>query len=230
MGRSQLCGIEQTTTESAAQRRRTDHRRSRQHSHSATAIGGAFLVWLIVEKVMKRPLLGRASRSASSRTSCSISRHTRAISRGGRHGWPALGLGLYEHSPMSGFAVEMVRRSLRLVSLSSTCSTRDLSAAGSLSTPAAPSSGSGRTSPSARAECCRSSSRCVHCGVCDARVVIEQLTRRGSATRRLVGASSLLVLVKHLRDRANRRSSLEDRRPNGIRPDGERGHRHVAGH
>jgi hypothetical protein len=53
-------------------------------------------------------LLGRAlAIGIVSHLVLDLATHARDIAWWPGSGWPALGLGLYEHSPMSGFAVEM---------------------------------------------------------------------------------------------------------------------------
>ncbi|HKV99708.1 MAG TPA: hypothetical protein VJN96_07785 [Vicinamibacterales bacterium] len=102
-------GIERTTTESAVHSVADIHLSFMPYSHSvATAVGAAFFVWLIVEKVLRRPLLGRAlAIGVVSHLVLDLATHARDIAWWPGSRWPAVGLGLYGQSPMLGFAVEM---------------------------------------------------------------------------------------------------------------------------
>jgi membrane-bound metal-dependent hydrolase YbcI (DUF457 family) len=78
-------------------------------SHSvATAIGGALLAWLIVEKGLGRSLLARAiAIGIVSHLLLDLVTHARDIALWPGSTYPALGLGLYDRAPMWGFALEM---------------------------------------------------------------------------------------------------------------------------
>lgn len=101
-------GIERTTTEATVRSVADIHLAYMPYSHSvATAAGGALLVWLVVEKGLGRPLLGRAlGIGIVSHLVLDLATHARDIVL-----WPgsalALGLGLYDRAPMWGFALEI---------------------------------------------------------------------------------------------------------------------------
>jgi membrane-bound metal-dependent hydrolase YbcI (DUF457 family) len=78
-------------------------------SHSvATAAGGALLAWLLVEKGLRRPLMGRAvGIGIFSHLVLDVLTHARDIALWPGSTLPALGLGLYDRAPMWGFALEM---------------------------------------------------------------------------------------------------------------------------
>ena len=102
-------GIERTTTETSVRSVADIHLAYMPFSHSvATAVGGALLAWLFVEKGLGRPLLARViGIGVVSHLVLDLVTHTRDIAL-----WPgstlALGLGLYDRAPMWGFALEMV--------------------------------------------------------------------------------------------------------------------------
>jgi membrane-bound metal-dependent hydrolase YbcI (DUF457 family) len=102
-------GVEQTTTETQVRSVADIHLAYMPFSHSvATAVGGALLAWLLVEKGFERPLLARAiGIGIVSHLILDLVTHAHDIVL-----WPgstvALGLGLYDRAPMWGFALEMV--------------------------------------------------------------------------------------------------------------------------
>ena len=102
-------GIERTTTEAPVRSVADIHLEYMPFSHSvATAAGAALLAWLVVEKGLGRPLLGRAvGIGILSHLVLDLVTHARDIAL-----WPgstsAFGLGLYDRAPMWGFALEMV--------------------------------------------------------------------------------------------------------------------------
>ena len=102
-------GIERTTTEPAVRSVADIHLVYMPYSHSmASGILGALCAWLIMEKGLGRPLLGRAiGIGIASHLVLDLLTHAADISL-----WPGspvyLGLGLYDRAPMWGFALEMV--------------------------------------------------------------------------------------------------------------------------
>jgi len=101
-------GVERTTTEATVRSVADIHLAYMPYSHSvATAGGAALLAWLVVEKGLGRPLLGRAlGIGVTSHLVLDVVTHARDIAL-----WPgstlALGLGLYDRAPMWGFALEI---------------------------------------------------------------------------------------------------------------------------
>src|SRR6185369_5377627 len=101
-------GVERTTTEATVRSVADIHLAYMPYSHSvATAGGAALLAWLVVEKGLGRPLLGRAlGIGVFSHLVLDVVTHARDIGL-----WPgstlALGLGLYDRAPMWGFALEI---------------------------------------------------------------------------------------------------------------------------
>jgi hypothetical protein len=101
-------GVERTTTEATVRSVADIHLAYMPYSHSvATAAGAALLAWLVVEKGLGRPLLGRAlGIGVTSHLVLDVVTHARDIAL-----WPgstlALGLGLYDRAPMWGFALEI---------------------------------------------------------------------------------------------------------------------------
>jgi hypothetical protein len=79
-------------------------------SHSVgTAVGGALLAWLVVERGLGRPLLARAiGLGIVSHLVLDLVTHAQDIVLWPGSTLPALGLGLYDRAPMWGFALEMV--------------------------------------------------------------------------------------------------------------------------
>jgi len=102
-------GIERTTTETSVRSVADIHLAYMPFSHSvATAAGAAMLAWLIVDKGLGRPLLGRAiGIGIISHLVLDVVTHARDIALWPGSTLPALGLGLYDRAPMWGFALEM---------------------------------------------------------------------------------------------------------------------------
>ena len=101
-------GIERTTTEASVRSVADIHLAYMPFSHSvATAVGGALLAWLFVEKGLGRPLLARAI-GIVSHLVLDLVTHAQDIVLWPGSTLPALGLGLYDRAPMWGFALEMV--------------------------------------------------------------------------------------------------------------------------
>jgi hypothetical protein len=102
-------GIERTTTEPVVRSVADIHLAYMPFSHSvATAVGAALCAWLLVEKGLRRPMLGRAiGLGIASHLVLDLMTHAPDIAL-----WPGspfqLGLGLYDRAPMWGFALEMV--------------------------------------------------------------------------------------------------------------------------
>src|SRR5262245_55183208 len=102
-------GVERTTTESAVHSVADIHLAYMPFSHSvATAVAGALLAWLVVEKGLGRPLLARAvGLGIFSHLVLDVVTHASDIALWPGSSLPALGLGLYDRAPMWGFALEM---------------------------------------------------------------------------------------------------------------------------
>jgi membrane-bound metal-dependent hydrolase YbcI (DUF457 family) len=103
-------GIERTTTEASVRSVADIHLAYMPFSHSvATALGGALLAWLVVEKGLRRPLLARAiGLGIFSHLVLDLATHAQDIVLWPGSTLPALGLGLYDRAPMWGFALELV--------------------------------------------------------------------------------------------------------------------------
>jgi hypothetical protein len=102
-------GVERTTTEATVRSVSDIHLAYMPYSHSvATAVIGAVLAWLVVEKAFGRPLWGRAiGAGVASHLVLDLLTHARDIALWPGSTLPAVGLGLYDHAPMWGFALEM---------------------------------------------------------------------------------------------------------------------------
>ena len=102
-------GVEQTTTEATVRSVADIHLAYMPYSHSvATGLSGAVLAWLVVEQGLGRPLLGRAVGIAIvSHLVLDLLTHAPDIALWPGSTLPALGLGLYDHAPMWGFALEI---------------------------------------------------------------------------------------------------------------------------
>jgi len=102
-------GIERTTTETSVRSVADIHLAYMPWSHSvATAVSAALLAWLVVEKGLRRPLVGRAiGIGIFSHLVLDVVTHARDIVLWPGSALPALGLGLYDRAPMWGFALEM---------------------------------------------------------------------------------------------------------------------------
>ena len=103
-------GIERTTTEPTVRSVADIHLAYMPFSHSiATGVVGALCAWLILEKGLGRPVLGRAiGLGIVSHLVLDLMTHAPDISFWPGSPFPQLGLGLYDRAPMWGFAVEMV--------------------------------------------------------------------------------------------------------------------------
>ena len=102
-------GVERTTTETSVRSIADIHLTYMPYSHSvADAAGGALLAWLVVEKGLGRPLIGRAiGLGVFSHLVLDVMTHAQDIALWPGSSLPALGLGLYDRAPMWGFALEM---------------------------------------------------------------------------------------------------------------------------
>jgi membrane-bound metal-dependent hydrolase YbcI (DUF457 family) len=103
-------GIERTTTEASVRSVADIHLAYMPFSHSvATAVGGALVAWLLVEKGLGRPAIGRAiGIGIFSHLVLDLLTHAQDIVLWPGSTLPALGLGLYDRAPMWGFALEMM--------------------------------------------------------------------------------------------------------------------------
>jgi LexA-binding, inner membrane-associated putative hydrolase len=103
-------GVEHTTTESTVRSVADLHLAYMPFSHSVTtAVGSALLAWLVVEKGLRRPFLGRAiGIGIVSHLVLDLITHAPDIALWPGSSWPRLGLGLYDRAPMGGFALEML--------------------------------------------------------------------------------------------------------------------------
>jgi membrane-bound metal-dependent hydrolase YbcI (DUF457 family) len=102
-------GLERTTTASSVRSVVDIHLAYMPFSHSvATAVGGALLAWLVIEKGLGRPLVGRAiGLGVVSHLVLDVMTHARDIALWPGSTFPALGMGLYDGAPMWGFTLEM---------------------------------------------------------------------------------------------------------------------------
>src|SRR5262245_6154177 len=102
-------GVERTSTETSVRSVADIHLAYMPFSHSAaTAAGAALVAWLVVEKGLGRPLLGRAiGIGIVSHLVLDLVTHARDIALWPGSTLPALGLGLYDRAPMWGFFLEM---------------------------------------------------------------------------------------------------------------------------
>ncbi len=104
-----FAGIERTTTEPVVRSVADVHLASMPYSHSvATAVGGALIAWLVLEKGLGRATLGRAvGVGIVSHLLLDLLTHAPDIVL-----YPgssiALGAGLYDRAPMWGFTLEMI--------------------------------------------------------------------------------------------------------------------------
>ncbi|HEU4617386.1 MAG TPA: hypothetical protein VFV10_05060 [Gammaproteobacteria bacterium] len=103
-------GIERTTTEASVRSVADIHLAHMPFSHSvATSVGGALLAWLLLEKGLGRPPMARAvAVGIVSHLVLDLMTHARDIALWPGSAFPSLGLGLYDHAPMWGFALELV--------------------------------------------------------------------------------------------------------------------------
>jgi membrane-bound metal-dependent hydrolase YbcI (DUF457 family) len=102
-------GLERTTTASSVRSVVDIHLAYMPFSHSvATAVGGALLAWLVIERGLGRPLVGRAiGLGVVSHLVLDVMTHARDIALWPGSTFPALGMGLYDGAPMWGFTLEM---------------------------------------------------------------------------------------------------------------------------
>src|SRR5262245_10279409 len=102
-------GVEQTTTEPTVRSVADIHLSYMPYSHSvATAIGATLIAWVLIEKGLHRPLLGRAvALGIVSHLVLDLVTHARDIAL-----WPGshtyLGLGLYQGAPGVAFVLELI--------------------------------------------------------------------------------------------------------------------------
>ena len=103
-------GVEYTTTEASVRSVADIHLAYMPFSHSvATAVAGALFAWLIVEKGLGRPRLGRAiGLGIFSHLVLDLVTHAPDIALWPGSASPMLGIGLYNRAPMWGFALEMI--------------------------------------------------------------------------------------------------------------------------
>jgi hypothetical protein len=103
-------GVEYTTTEASVRSVADIHLAYMPFSHSvATAAAGALFAWLIVEKGLGRPWLGRAiGLGVFSHLVLDLVTHAPDIALWPGSASPMLGIGLYNRAPMWGFALEMI--------------------------------------------------------------------------------------------------------------------------
>jgi len=102
-------GVERTTTEPAVRSVADIHLAFMPYSHSvATGLGGAVLVWLLLEYGFGRPRLGRAlGLGIVSHLVLDLATHAHDIVLWPGRLEPALGLGLYATAPFVAFLVEL---------------------------------------------------------------------------------------------------------------------------
>jgi len=103
-------GVEYTTTEASVRSVADIHLAYMPFSHSvATAAAGALFAWLIEEKGLGRPWLGRAiGLGVFSHLVLDLVTHAPDIALWPGSASPMLGIGLYNRAPMWGFALEMI--------------------------------------------------------------------------------------------------------------------------
>lgn len=103
-------GIERTTTEASVRSVADIHLVYMPYSHSvATALGAALLAWLVLERGLGRPELGRAvGLGIASHLALDLLTHAHDLALWPGASTPRLGLGLYGSAPFAAFVVEMV--------------------------------------------------------------------------------------------------------------------------
>jgi hypothetical protein len=104
-----LLGVERTTTAPVVRSVADLHLVSMPYSHSvATALGAALLAWLVLERGLDRPSLGRAvGLGIASHLVLDLLTHARDIVLAPGLASPRLGLGLYAGAPLVAFFVEL---------------------------------------------------------------------------------------------------------------------------
>jgi membrane-bound metal-dependent hydrolase YbcI (DUF457 family) len=102
-------GIERTTTEATVRSVADIHLAYMPYSHSvATALGAALFAWLLIEKGLGRPALGRAiGLGILSHLVLDLATHAHDIALWPGRATPKLGLGLYDAAPLAAFVVEL---------------------------------------------------------------------------------------------------------------------------
>jgi hypothetical protein len=103
-------GIERTTTAETVRSVADVHLTYIPYSHSVvTAVGGALLVWFIIEKGFGRAFLGRAvGLGIVSHLILDLATHSHDIALWPGLSAPRLGLGLYAAAPMVAFFLELI--------------------------------------------------------------------------------------------------------------------------
>ena len=103
-------GVERTTTESTVRSVADIHLAYMPFSHSVlSGVGGALVAWVVLEKGLHRPILGRAvGIGVVSHLVLDLITHAPDIVLWPGRSWPQLGLGLYDRAPMWGFGLEMI--------------------------------------------------------------------------------------------------------------------------
>ena len=103
-------GIERTTTGPTVRSVADIHLAYMPFSHSiATGVAVALCAWLIVERGLGRPVLGRAiGIGIVSHLALDLMTHAPDIALWPWSPYPQIGLGLYDRAPMWGFALEVV--------------------------------------------------------------------------------------------------------------------------
>jgi hypothetical protein len=102
-------GIERTTTEPVVRSVADIYLAYMPFSHSvASGVGAALLAWLVVEKGLGCPWLGRAiGIGIASHLVLDLVTHAPDIAWWPGSSWTPIGLGLYNRAPMWGFALEL---------------------------------------------------------------------------------------------------------------------------
>jgi membrane-bound metal-dependent hydrolase YbcI (DUF457 family) len=103
-------GIERTATDPVVRSVADIHLAYMPYSHSvATALGGAVLIWLIIEQGFGRAALGRGIGLAiASHLILDLLTHGHDIVLWPGRAHPGLGLGLYDGAPLAAFVVELI--------------------------------------------------------------------------------------------------------------------------
>jgi hypothetical protein len=103
-------GIERTTTEAAVRSVADIHLVYMPYSHSVgTAIGAGLIAWLVIEKGLGRPALGRAvGLGIVSHLALDLVTHDRDIALWPETQFAPIGLGLYREAGALPFAIELL--------------------------------------------------------------------------------------------------------------------------